>query len=411
MNKPIKAALCVILSALFLLSGCNSGKKEKSESSDSKSTSDSASVKPKATEPVAATAATAPATQDSPRINDEEITYNSYEIKKNVDEIDSTLDNLLSYHNFNGAVYVKFGNDYEAVRERGTANTGAHISNSIHTSVYAGELTHFITAVAVMKLTEEKKLDLQTTIDKYFPNCSYAKDVTVEQLLTMKSGIPDYVVDKGGKNMKTLVPELESKVSEANGADKNKQAVLNRILSSVRNTTNGNAFSFSNSNYYLLGEIIAKESGTSYEEYVKDKIFQPIYMTKSGFAADESTARPYTGTEQSGKLLYPGVGYSALGFVTDVSDLLKLIDGLMTNTLVSEASFKRLFTDYGNGYGYGTYVSGIRATCIGSIDAYSAKLSFTTNNNQIYVALSNESSSDPDEIHRLFREYLVKFRN
>ena len=61
MNKPIKAALCVILSALFLLSGCNSGKKEKSESSDSKSTSDSASVKPKATEPVAATAATAPA--------------------------------------------------------------------------------------------------------------------------------------------------------------------------------------------------------------------------------------------------------------------------------------------------------------------------------------------------------------
>ena len=164
-------------------------------------------------------------------------------------------------------------------------------------------------------------------------------------------------------------------------------------------------------NVERMEEIIAKESKTSYEDYVSQHIFTPLHMTKSCFVSDENTSIPYTGTEQSAKLLCGGVGYSSLGMITNVSNLLELIDGLMTNSIISEATFKKLFTDYGGGYGYGVYVSGIRATGIGGIDAFSAKMSFTTNNNQIYVALSNDSESNPDKIHTLFRDYLMKFRN
>ena len=172
-----------------------------------------------------------------------------------------------------------------------------------------------------------------------------------------------------------------------------------------------NAFSPSNSNFFLLGKIIEKESGKTYEDYINDNIFRPLYMTKSGFKSDESTSKPYTGTEETQKLLYEGVGYSALGWVTNVSDIIKLQDGLMTGSIVSETSFKELFSDYGSGYGCGVSVSGIRVTAVGSVDAYKARFSFTTNNNQIFIALTNDSGSDPDEIHRLFRDYLVKFRN
>ncbi len=412
MFKSIKAVLCVALSAAFALTGCNGGNSQKSESSETSSASSSSSdgktqtsqAETVPTEPV-------PATPDSREpVDDENITYNSYEIKKNLDEIEATLDELLEDNGYNGVVYVKFGNDFEKTRAFGSANMGAHIRNSIHTKMYVGELTQFVTALAVMKLVEDNNLNLQTTIDKYFPKCPYAKDVTIEQLLTMKSAIPDYVVSEDGK-LKTLVPQLEKLVSEENGAEKNKQAVLNWILSQPRETSHGISFDFSNSNYFLLGEIIAKESKTSYEDYVSQHIFTPLHMTKSCFVSDENTSIPYTGTEQSAKLLCGGVGYSSLGMITNVSNLLELIDGLMTNSIISEATFKKLFTDYGGGYGYGVYVSGIRATGIGGIDAFSAKMSFTTNNNQIYVALSNDSESNPDKIHTLFRDYLMKFRN
>lgn len=411
MLKSVKVLLCLLLAVCSLLPGCSlfgNSANDKASSAADIETSNSASAVPVPPTTAPATAALTASSDSAAPVDDSAITYNSYEIKKNIDEIDETLDHLLDYHSFSGAVYIKCGNDYEAIRERGTANQGAHIKNSIHTSVYAGELTRLVTAIAVLQLTESKGLNLQATLDGFFPDCAYAKDVTVEQLLTMTSGIPDYV-EGGASVLKSPVPELEAQLKETDAAH-NRQAVLSWILKQQRPLT-APAFSPCNSNYFLLGEIIARVSGENYEDYISNHILRPLYMTKSGFTADESTARAYTGSESSAKMLYPGVGSGALGFVTDVSDLLKLVDGIMTNRIVSERLFQKLFTDYGSGYGYGAEVSGIRVTCSGSLDAYKAKLSFTTNNNQIYIALSNETDSSPDEIHRLFREYLVKFRN
>ena len=376
-----KVLLSLLLAGCCLLSGCSLfGQSSSSEDGDSEpekmSSGSSSNSTPGATVPATEYYS---ATADTPEpVDDSTITYNSYEIKRNIDEIDETLDNILDYHKYCGALYVKFGNDYETNRERGTANTGAHIKNSIHTSVYAGELTRLVTAIAVLQLSEEKELNLKTTkLDRYFPNCPYAKDVTVDQLLTMTSGIPDYVQETKG-SLKEPVAAIAGKLKE-NDAVGNRNTILNWILSQQR-TASAAAYSPSNSNYYLLGEIIA-------------------------------TARPYTGNENSAKMLYPGVGSSALGLVTNVSDLLRLVDSMMYNNLISQQEFQTLFTDYGNGYGYGAEVHGIRVTCIGSLDAYKTKLSFTTNNNQIFIALSNDINSSPDEIHRLLRDYLSKFRN
>ena len=422
MKKKITALLALSLAAVMLLPGCRQGSSRSSESEVSASTVDSVE-KPQPTQATTAPAVTAPATFDTPpsteatqpqpptdAVDDSKITYNTYEIKRSIDEIDATLDNLLDYHGYSGVVYVKFGNDYEALRERGVANKGAHINNSLHTCVYSGELTHLITAVAMMQLKEKNGLDFDTAIDKYFPGCAYAGEVTIEQLLTESSGIPDYVYsDPASGEMKLLSADLADKVSGEATAAENEKAVLDWILAQNRSPVN--AFSPSNSNFFLLGKIIEKESGKTYEDYINDNIFRPLYMTKSGFKSDESTSKPYTGTEETQKLLYEGVGYSALGWVTNVSDIIKLQDGLMTGSIVSETSFKELFSDYGSGYGCGVSVSGIRVTAVGSVDAYKARFSFTTNNNQIFIALTNDSGSDPDEIHRLFRDYLVKFRN
>ena len=397
MFTKLKAFACLALCGV-MLAGCaqGSGKQEETTAPVTQAPT---------TEPVETTV---PATTSAPATADEAVRLDNRAIKQSLSEIEATLDGLIDKTAFKGAVYAKVGNDFEYLKALGVANEGTHVNNSAYIRFYAGSVTKLLTATAVMKLAEEKLLDINATIDKYFPNCSYAKNVTVKQLLNMTSGIPDYICNAriDYREVKKPVPELRGSL----GGDyiNNKTAVLSWILSQPVAAAEKPVFAYSESNYYLLGEIIAKASGKRYEDYVSAAIFKPAYMTKSGFGADDSVANPYI-PQGSEELLNDGVGYSAFGLITNVSDLLKLIDGLLSYQIISENSIKEIITDNGSGFGYGVYVSGNSLLCIGKTDAYSAKLSFSDDKSRIFVALSNNSYSDPNLLHRLFRNYLEKF--
>ncbi len=408
MFKNLKPLLCVCLCAAFLLAGCGSGNTEQKETTAPAE----ATTQPPTTIPSATTVPDMPASPDSAKLDDGKIKLDNMKIKENLNEIESTLDNLLSYHQFLGTVYAKVGTDFEYLNANGVANKGAHINNSVYTRFYTGSVTKLVTAIAVMQLHEQNKLRLDNTLDVYFPDCAYAKNVTVKQLLTMTSGIPNYV-DRDGNTagFKTLKPSLQEKLDGGSSYQSNKAQILEWILSQPLQTEGEPVFYYSDSNFYLLGEIVAQVGGESYEDYVSAHIFQPLFMTKSGFTSDESTARSYSSYGSSGQLLYDGVGYSSLGFVTNVSDLLKLIDGVTSHQIISEKSLREITTDYGSGFGYGVFVNGDRVSCMGSVDAYTSKLSFTADKSQMFIALSNYAHRDPNYIHRLFRNYLLKFRN
>lgn len=396
---------------MLFAAGCGSDNSSSEAESTSASVTEPATEiteAPKPTETEQTSIVPADSTPDSAeQVDDSKITFNTLEIKRNLDEIKSTLNNYADSYKFRGALYTKVGNDFEHHIEKGAANYGAHIDNSIYRSYYSGSVTKLFTAAAVMKLKEDKGLDLNTTIDKYFPKCAYAKDVTILQLLTMTARIPNYI---RRENNNCLVPELEAKVGDEEAPEKLHSIVLEWILSRQRIGDESDFF-YSDSNYFLLGDIIAAESKMSYEDYLNEAILKSAYMTKTSFAPDESTARPYTGDHHSAVLLREGIGYSSLGMITNVSDLMRFVDSLMSYQILSADSLAEIFKDYGYGYGYGVYVNGSRVSCIGKIDAYSAKLSFTTDRNQVFVALSNYSGSDPNFIHRLFRNYMVQYRN
>jgi len=395
MFLKLKSLACMALCGV-LLAGCaqSGGKQEETTAPTAVQTTAAETTVPPATAP--------PATAD------EAVSLDNLAIKQNLGEIERTLDGLLDKTAFQGAIYAKVGNDFEYLKALGVANEGAHTNNSVYTRFYAGSVTKLLTAAAVMKLSEDKKLDINSTIDKFFPSCAYAKNVTVKQLLNMPSGIPDYICDT--RVDYRVIKKPVSALSEALGDNynNNKAEILGWILTQPVTPAEKPVFAYSESNYYLLGEIIAKASGMRYEDYVKAVIFNPAYMTTSGFGADESVANAYT-SQGAAELLYGGVGYSAFGFITNVSDLLKLVDGLLSYQIISENSLKEIMTDNGSGFGYGVYVNGSRLSCIGKTDAYSAKLSFSSDKSQIFVALSNSSSADPNWLHRLFRNYLKKF--
>lgn len=396
-----KKVLCLVISALTAFSVCLTGCGKDTQSSVS------------ATEKTTAVAASQPVTKAA--TSDEqtqEPTWNYSELKRKSSDISENLDEIITDNKFRGTVYVKIGNALEYIGTNGFSDKDRHTKNSTDTCFRIASLTKQFTAVAVMQLVEEGKLSLDDTIDKYFPSYKYGKKITVKNLLTMTAGIKDYINKDGDTNTYAYSEsQLEYKVSAENSAKKNKKAVMDWILDQELNFEPDEKYMYSNSAYFLLGDIIEQVSKTSYEKYIKENILKPSGMMNTGFEGTDKLAVGYQDIYDNAWTLYPGVGYSATSLISNVPDLLKWVDALCTNKLISEKSFKEMTTPYKGNYGYGFVVSkdSNMISHTGKIDKYNAALVFTKDENQIYIALSNYSNSSPINLFNNIQKTLAPF--
>ncbi|NHJ84041.1 MAG: beta-lactamase family protein [Asgard group archaeon] len=200
---------------------------------------------------------------------------------------------------------------------------------SLDTLYGIGSCTKSFTCLALLQLTEQGKLKLTDPISKYLPFKIGFEDspITIHHFMSHSSGIPNLGVASViisryvGKN-ETYIPmsSFEDIINHVNGAQ-------NEIASKP-----GEKYFYNNSAYLLLGEIIAKVSGMSYEEYIKENILKPLGMTRSTFSredfdqdADTMTAY-FTEPDQD---LIPSLHpfdqfiYSAGGLLSSVNELIK----------------------------------------------------------------------------------------
>lgn len=383
--------------------GCNSGEESETEPATQATTAPAT---------VAPTAA-APATKDSADGQG----YNYVAIKKKSGEIISQFDKIVEAKNFNGTIYMKLGNDFEYLSSKGAANSNKHIDNSINTRFYIGGITKQFTAAAVLMLSEKKKLSLDDTLDKYFPDYEAGGKVTVKQLLNMTSGINTYVLHNDITTPSNyLIGDLDEKVKEDNSAKENKELILDWIFSQKLIFAPGTKFDESESNYFLLGEIIEQASGMSYADYLKTAMFAPLGMGSSNFEPDEKMALAYDKAANTKSLNYKGVGYSAFGMISSVSDLLKWTDGLLNNQVLAPASFKLMFSNQVSGikdnkisYGFGVKMNGNTAFINGKYDAFGSILSYNTDKSEIFVSLTNYTASDNKAVRDNFKKVLQKY--
>lgn len=383
--------------------GCNSGEESETEPATQATTAPAT---------VAPTTA-APATKDSADGQG----YNYVAIKKKSGEIISQFDKIVEAKNFNGTIYMKLGNDFEYLSSKGAANSNKHIDNSINTRFYIGGITKQFTAAAVLMLSEKKKLSLDDTLDKYFPDYEAGGKVTVKQLLNMTSGINTYVLHNDITTPSNyLIGDLDEKVKEDNSAKENKELILDWIFSQKLIFAPGTKFDESESNYFLLGEIIEQASGMSYADYLKTAMFAPLGMGSSNFEPDEKMALAYDKAANTKSLNYKGVGYSAFGMISNVSDLLKWTDGLLNNQVLAPASFKLMFSNQVSGikdnkisYGFGVKMNGKTAFINGKYDAFGSILSYNTDKSEIFVSLTNYTASDNKAVRDSFKKVLQKY--
>jgi len=197
-----------------------------------------------------------------------------------------------------------------------------------------GSITKMYTAVMIFQLVEEGKLRLTDTLDKFFPQIPNASRITIAQLLSHRSGVPDLQVDDGWY----LQPRTEDEIVAAKAKGQPQFEP-------------GTKTAYSNTGYNLLGYIVEKVDGKSYSDALKDRITSKLGLkdTYVGIGQadptkNEAIAYKYIGGWVEGSepdLSIPGGGGSILSTPTDMAIFIKALFDLK---LVSQESLNQMLT-------------------------------------------------------------------
>jgi CubicO group peptidase (beta-lactamase class C family) len=201
--------------------------------------------------------------------------------------------------------------------------------------------------MAIILLQHDGKLRYDEPLTEVFPDFSaYGKTITIRNLLTHTSGLPDY-------------EDLMEKAEKANGPiwSPEKQIEDDQVLELLKKENAakfapGTSWSYSNSGYVLLGLAIAKVSGKPYGEYLHERIFSPLKMNHTvvyqkgkneivnralGHSKENGTFKE---TDQSSTSATLGDG----GIYSNLEDLAKWEDALRNHTLLGEKEMQPALT-------------------------------------------------------------------
>ena len=170
---------------------------------------------------------------------------------------------------FSGAVLIAKGDKVLLRKGYGMANFEQNVPNTPESVFRIGSITKSFTALSILQLEEKGKLKVNDPVVKYIPELPKAWDaITIHQLLCHKSGIPDFINGKAYSDFSDN-QHVENALKEY--SDK---PLLSQPGATMR---------YSNAGYILLGRIIEKVSGQSYENYLTENILRPAGMTHTAF--------------------------------------------------------------------------------------------------------------------------------
>ncbi|ADK81660.1 serine hydrolase domain-containing protein [Sediminispirochaeta smaragdinae] len=141
-----------------------------------------------------------------------------------------------------------------------------------HTLFQIGSVTKIFTAIAIMQLEENGTIDLDADIRTYLPEFhpksfgTVNKEITIRNLLTHHSGLPSAYF----KDFTLEAPDPDAFMDTSN-----------MLSEEYMVWDSGTVFAYNNSGFSLLGELIGRVSGSTYEEYITDHIFTPLGMHDS----------------------------------------------------------------------------------------------------------------------------------
>jgi CubicO group peptidase (beta-lactamase class C family) len=236
--------------------------------------------------------------------------------------MEQVIQSYMASRRFMGSVLVAKGADVLLSKGYGSANLEWDVPNSPVTKFRLGSITKQFTSASILLLQERGKLNVEDSVKKYMADAPAAWDkVTIYHLLTHTSGIPSF----------TSFPEYSKwEPFAATPAEE-----VARFRDKPLDFAPGEKWNYSNSGYVLLGYLIEKIAGVTYEKFVRENIFTPLGMQDSGYDSNSAViarrAAGYTkgkdGLENAG-FINMTIPFAAGSLYSTTLDLLKWEQGL-----------------------------------------------------------------------------------
>ncbi|MBB6611649.1 beta-lactamase family protein [Pontibacter sp. Tf4] len=309
-------------------------------------------------------------------------------------QLDSMFRKLYRRNGFNGTVLVtkydkvlyKGAFGYTDFKEKDTLTTS--------TAFQLASVSKQFTAMAIMMLQEQGKLQYDDSVQQYLPEFPY-KGVTIRQLLTHRSGLGNYTY-----------------FSDELWPDRSKP-ITNRDVLQLMATHQppvyfppNTRFDYSNTGYMLLATIVSRVSGMPFATFLQQRIFKPLHMTQTfTYSKNLATltgkiATGHTGGRRKRSPDYLDTVLGDKGIYSTVEDLYKWDQALYTQQLVKHETLQEAFTgsrtekrkdeDYGFGWRIVELASGDTAVYHGGLwHGYATYLLRNPADHSAIIVLSN----------------------
>ena len=202
-----------------------------------------------------------------------------------------------------------------------------------------GSITKMFTAAMILQLVEEKKLKLTDPLDKFFPQVANSNKITIQQILSHRSGIHDSIIDPKFR--------MASKTEPVS-----REELLAIVAKGTPDFEPDTKALYSNSGYFLLGMILEKVTGKSYEENLKKRIASKIglrdtYTATGNIDVSKNEALTYMNFGDGWKPVpetHPSNLFGAGAIISTPYDLARFIEALFDGKIVSRQSLELMRT-------------------------------------------------------------------
>lgn len=283
----------------------------------------------------------------------------------------------------------------------GKANLELSVDLTPENVFQLGSMTKQFTAVAILMLEEQGKLNVKDPISKYIPDYPGGSKITIHHLLTHTSGIKDFTKMKSlsGIAQKDMTPKM----------------MVDFFKNEPVDFAPGEKFEYNNSGYVVLGYLIELISGASYEDFIKQHIFDKAGMNQSYYASDRKVinkrAYGYHQKEYgyvNKTIISFSVPFSSGSLMSTLGDMLKWQNALNQNLLLSAGETNKAFTKYklNSGeefsYGYGWHLRDINKTPSrehgGSIFGFKTMAVYIPGEDIYVLGMSNCDCNSPTKV-------------
>lgn len=261
-----------------------------------------------------------------------------------VSVIDSYYKNVWEKGDLWGGFLVAKGDEilYEGYRGFTQDNKQDPVNDTV--ALHVASISKSITAMAVMKLIEAGKLELDAPLTQYFPKFPYPK-VTVFTLLSQRSGLPKY---------EYFIEKIEPETAELSKEYISNQDILNLLIrykpDLARETNTG--FMYCNTNYALLALLVEHATKIPFPEAMQQIVFRPLKMKHTYILQEKDMESAAKSFYQRGPRVYPydrlDLIYGDKNVYTTPRDLLNFSKAMFAKNFLREDLYKMVFEPYSN---------------------------------------------------------------